>query len=148
MAIGHRVEELRKRARMSQTELAAAIGVHQQTIAKIEAGARPLRLSEGSEIADTLGLPLQALDVAENEGLQDLLEALREARQARDALSLALGRLEEVAAAVYDTPIPDETWREVDTFFAIVRAGVANAEREYVVNGRRGDVDGFDPEKA
>lgn len=148
MAIGRRVEGLRKRGRMSQTELATAIGVHQQTVAKIEAGTRPLRLAEASAIADAIGVPLQALDVAENEGLQDLLEALREARQARDALSLALARLEEVAAAVYDTPIPEETWREVDTLFTVARAGVAHAERDYVHNARRGGEDGLDQTEA
>jgi len=57
---------------MSQTELAQKVRLRQQTIAKIEAGTRPLRMVEASDIAVALEVPLSALDDRPNATLDDL----------------------------------------------------------------------------
>jgi len=67
-----RVSELRKAKGLTQTDLAKALqdfpGVklgHQQTIARIEAGDRPVRLGEAPYIARVLGTTVQAMVSAE-----------------------------------------------------------------------------------
>jgi transcriptional regulator with XRE-family HTH domain len=52
--IGASVARYRVARGLSQAQLAQAIGVHQQTIAKIEKGTRPLRFSEATSIAGVL----------------------------------------------------------------------------------------------
>lgn len=59
----HRMKALRDRQGRTQAELAtlataAGLAFHQQTIQRIESGARPLRLNEAGVIADALGAKL------------------------------------------------------------------------------------------
>ncbi|WP_255801419.1 helix-turn-helix transcriptional regulator [Mycobacteroides abscessus] len=64
--VGSNVQKYRKAKGLSQADLAAAIstpneGVHQQTILKIEKGARPLKLSEAEKIAHALKISTRHL---------------------------------------------------------------------------------------
>ncbi|MGN5238090.1 helix-turn-helix domain-containing protein [Rhodococcus sp. SJ-3] len=64
--IGQRIQELRQARGMTQHDLAEAANrlggtFHQQTIQKIEAGARPLRHSEAIKLTLALGVHIDAL---------------------------------------------------------------------------------------
>lgn len=56
-----RVKEVRARRGLSQRDLAARVGMSQAAIARIERGARKVRLDEANAIAEALGLPSTAL---------------------------------------------------------------------------------------
>lgn len=65
-AIGERLQLVRTRAGLTQGELVRklellGITLAQQTIAKIEAGSRPLKLAEGEAVATVLGVALDDL---------------------------------------------------------------------------------------
>lgn len=59
--IGKNLATLRTAAGLSQGELAERVGVAQQTIAKIEKGTRPLKVSEAVQICEVLKAPISAL---------------------------------------------------------------------------------------
>ena len=61
---GARVRELRTRRDMHQAVLALAMRRsgfrwHQQTVARVEAGSRPVRLNEATALAEIFGVPLE-----------------------------------------------------------------------------------------
>jgi DNA-binding XRE family transcriptional regulator len=58
--IGANVARYRLARGMSQSDLAEAIGVHQQTILKIEKGTRPLRYTEAVALARAMGTSVAA----------------------------------------------------------------------------------------
>lgn len=64
--IGKNLATLRTAAGLSQSELAKRVEVAQQTIAKIEKGARPLKVSEAAQICNVLNAPLAALTAKES----------------------------------------------------------------------------------
>jgi len=55
-ALRSMIEEARRKAGMSQQEVADALGVHQTFVSKIEKGERRLDLVEFLEVADALGI--------------------------------------------------------------------------------------------
>lgn len=57
----NRVHQLRKRAKLTQRELAARVGTSQQQIQRIEAGAAAVRLDVATRIASALGLRVHAV---------------------------------------------------------------------------------------
>jgi transcriptional regulator with XRE-family HTH domain len=57
----NRVFKLRKRAKLTQRELAARVGTSQQQIQRIEAGAAAVRLDIATRIASALGLNVHAV---------------------------------------------------------------------------------------
>lgn len=59
--IGTSVAKYRAALGLSQTELGDQVEMHQQTIGKIEAGTRPLKFREASEICRVLGVTLDDL---------------------------------------------------------------------------------------
>lgn len=65
--IGKRIAALRAVADLSQGQLAEALGVAQQTIAKIEKGSRPLKYTEAVTICSFLGVPVSALSESPTE---------------------------------------------------------------------------------
>lgn len=64
--IGKNLAALRIAAGLSQGELAEQVGVAQQTIAKIEKGTRPLKVSEAVQICEVLKAPISALTAKES----------------------------------------------------------------------------------
>ena len=70
---GQRVRELRQERGWSQTDLARRLGAYgfdltQTTVAKLERGARPIRLNEVAALADIFGVPVSDL-VGGDEGM-------------------------------------------------------------------------------
>lgn len=64
--VGAQVRRAREQARLSQRELAdaataAGLSWHQTTVAKVEAGDRPLRLTEAAVLARVLGTEVAVL---------------------------------------------------------------------------------------
>jgi transcriptional regulator with XRE-family HTH domain len=57
----HVLKELRRERAMTQEELAAAVGVHQGTIARLETGGRSPRASTIRKLAAALGVPVMTL---------------------------------------------------------------------------------------
>ena len=60
MTLGERIRKARK-GKMTQAELAHAIGVHEMTIRRWESGLRSPRMEEINAIADKLGIPVDEL---------------------------------------------------------------------------------------
>jgi Zn-dependent peptidase ImmA (M78 family)/transcriptional regulator with XRE-family HTH domain len=60
-AVADRVRRARRAARMNQTELAAAAGVSQATVSRIEKGQRGVSLTEADALAQALQMPLDTL---------------------------------------------------------------------------------------
>jgi transcriptional regulator with XRE-family HTH domain len=66
MNFGQNVRLLRKRAALTQVELAERLGISQQYLADIEAGEKPLRtLQLAATVADALGVSID--DLVNNE---------------------------------------------------------------------------------
>ncbi|RIU38541.1 helix-turn-helix transcriptional regulator [Mycobacteroides abscessus] len=61
VSIGKNLATLRVSAHLTQGDLAERIGVAQQTIAKVEKGARPLKHTEAIAICAVLNAPISAL---------------------------------------------------------------------------------------
>ena len=59
--LGHRIRELRKERRMSQTELAEKAGVALMTISRLERGEHDPHMKTLARIARSLGVPLLEL---------------------------------------------------------------------------------------
>jgi transcriptional regulator with XRE-family HTH domain len=64
---GVAIRELRKALGISQTELAAAVGVDKSLISRLEAGAQPKQFITVRKIADKLGVALAAITYPEPE---------------------------------------------------------------------------------
>lgn len=65
-AVGRRLAEQRKKAGMTQVEVAGRMGFAQSRVAKLETGARRLLFSEAIAFADLYGIRLSALDPADD----------------------------------------------------------------------------------
>lgn len=100
-ALGAKIRELRIERGMSQSDLADAMGkrgfpMHQTTVAKLETGKRPLRLTEAMAAASTFGLPAAALLLAtfraETPSEADLRTAISESQSKVHDLRRQLGR--------------------------------------------------------
>jgi transcriptional regulator with XRE-family HTH domain len=61
VTMGERIAQLRKARNMTQTQLAQALGVAQQTLQAYEAGARRIPVSALPTVARTLGVSLEEL---------------------------------------------------------------------------------------
>ena len=61
MGIGRRIKELRKRAGMTQTQIAAATGVNPSMIAQIERETKTVSLQLGKAIAKALGVDIMEI---------------------------------------------------------------------------------------
>lgn len=61
IAMGERVAQLRKARNLTQTQLAEALGVAQQTVQGYEAGSRRIPVSALPLLAKTLDVPLEVL---------------------------------------------------------------------------------------
>lgn len=65
--IGARMRASRERARLPQQHVAVAMAAvhghqwHQTTVAKVEAGQRPMKLTEAAAVAEIIGIPLADL---------------------------------------------------------------------------------------
>lgn len=81
--IGRRVRVLRERQGLSQNDLGGRLRIpmRQNTVAKLEAGLRPLRVAEVVDVATALGVPVVAL-WPEVDTLSEDSERMREANVA------------------------------------------------------------------
>lgn len=61
MSIGQNLKRLRNEKGISQSELAAGVGISQPMIAQVERGTKSLTLELGKEIADYLGATVDEL---------------------------------------------------------------------------------------
>ncbi|OBF42568.1 hypothetical protein A5719_03300 [Mycolicibacterium peregrinum] len=59
--VGANIRRWRDARGLSQADLASKLGIHQQTIQKIEKGTRPLKYAEAVHISDVLDIPLKDL---------------------------------------------------------------------------------------
>lgn len=67
--VGHRVTVLRDAQRVSQVELASALGITPQRLSNYERGARPLDVVIAADIADKLSGTLDYIYTGEMRGL-------------------------------------------------------------------------------
>ena len=79
--LGRRIAQERKRAGLTQEQLAAALGLERTAVTRIEQGSQGLDTLQLSAIAEALGRPPIAFFEAEDEPLELLLRA-PEARRA------------------------------------------------------------------
>ena len=129
---GAHLRSRRQLLEMSQTALAEAVGelgfpMVQQTIAKIEAGTRPVRLDEAAALARAVGLTLpQMLQPPINLAPGALKRALRRSRE-------AVAKLEE------DYTAADEARRAADLVAEEAASHLADVRRQLAL--RRDEVD-------
>ncbi len=92
--IGAKIKQLREERHWSQSQLAERLGelgfdLHQTTIAKMESGRRPLRVSEAVAVAQVFGLPAPTLFYIPVQGEPRAMEFMREMVQdAQEALEV------------------------------------------------------------
>lgn len=98
--IGSNIARMRASRGMSQTDLGDRIGMHQQTVAKVEAGTRPLKLREASEICQVLNVTLD--DMAAGPVQAGVRAAYR---QRLTALSHQRDEVKSIAHRIADTLI-------------------------------------------
>lgn len=60
-SLGHRIAEARARASLTQSDLAAAVGVDRSSVAKIESGIRRVTALELARIAQSVGVRIESL---------------------------------------------------------------------------------------
>jgi len=115
MTVGQRIKEARKRAKLTQKELAGKLGLACPTIAQWERGLRNPKLETLQKIADVLGIDvlelIQLKPTANNSGsekdgppvltiqidseiLNATVEAARELKERYEAEAAALARLD------------------------------------------------------
>ncbi|PVB45679.1 XRE family transcriptional regulator [Mycobacteroides abscessus] len=117
--VGVNVQHYRSAAGMSQADLAARLSesgerIHQQTILKIEKGARPLKFSEAIRVAHELGVPVTRLLGSETDAKTNadfISQAGKLSRTARLLEEIAEGLANElVFSAVLIGRIKDPEW--------------------------------------
>lgn len=153
--IGAAVRRLREGAGLTQAELAERLtkqgigGIYPQTVTKIEAGQRGMKLTEGIAIARVLGVPVEWLarpePVAEREGalkraVADLQASRREVEGAVGKYLDAVRRVELQIKSSADEGVDDSrlAWarREVETPIGdVVVVGHARRALDLVVSG-------------
>lgn len=82
--IGAKIKTLRKGKRMSQIELAEALGVSRATISNYEVGRRSPHLSELKRIAEYFGVGLDYFGVTTTDEVFDLLARAKEVFNSED----------------------------------------------------------------
>lgn len=104
--VAKNVRRLREARGLSQQQLGTDLapqgaGMHQTTVAKLEAGARPLRLNEVLAIAAYFDVPIESLWQKTGETLDDHEEAIREGeiRTVMDALEQAQAEVSRASSA-------------------------------------------------
>jgi transcriptional regulator with XRE-family HTH domain len=74
-ALGERIAQERKRAGLTQEQLAAALGLERTAVTRIEQGSQGLETLQLSAIADALGRPPMVFFEPEDQSLELLLHA-------------------------------------------------------------------------
>lgn len=82
--VGAKIKTLRKGKRMSQFELAEALGVSRATISNYEVGRRSPHLSELKRIAEYFGVALDYFGVTSTDEIFDLLARAKEVFNSED----------------------------------------------------------------
>jgi transcriptional regulator with XRE-family HTH domain len=80
--VSFKVKEARKAARLTQTQLAEALGVRFQQVQKYEAGTDRMSAGVLKKIADALGVPVGVFFEEPGEPLPAVLLSLAQAKQA------------------------------------------------------------------
>lgn len=138
------MEDLRSARQITQTALAEQVRergfpFHQQTIAKIENGTRPVRLDEAYVIADVLGssVPQMVLPLKQARDLQRLTDAWRTASRLRYAVLRAAAEYDsarqELAKEIRyleRTAADDETLMRIETAKPLVGLSVEEIVEE------------------
>jgi transcriptional regulator with XRE-family HTH domain len=113
--LGRNVRLLRERAAVSQRQLAEAMAErghswHQQTVGRVEDGARPVRFAEAEDLAAILGAPLDRLTWASGESrvVEYLNQAASSVTAAHEAVADSVRRLLGAVAAVEDDAARNE----------------------------------------
>jgi transcriptional regulator with XRE-family HTH domain len=108
---GARLRRERERQQVSQASLADSLtyhGVpwHQTTVAKVEAGERPIRLAEATALARLLGIPLATLAIGHDDerGTWRLRRAIAELERVRRRVDEQIGQLRQELLAGPDGP--------------------------------------------
>ena len=99
-AVGRNVRRLRESRGLSQQRLGTdllslGVGMHQTTVAKLEAGSKPLRLNEVAAIAAYFEVPIESLWEKTGETINEHEVALKERE-----LKIVKERLEEARAEI------------------------------------------------
>ncbi len=100
--LGQKVRQLRTERGWSQEQLAEKLNglgwaVHQTTIAKLEAGSRPIRIAEADTLAVAFGLPIEAMWYMPVTGEPWSLSAMRDAVKEVDR---TIAHLEETLRSI------------------------------------------------
>jgi transcriptional regulator with XRE-family HTH domain len=130
--VGKNVRRLREGRDLSQQQLGAdlallGIGMHQTTVAKLEAGSKPLRLNEVAAIAAYFEVPIEWLWETTTEMLDEREEATRqqEIRTVMDALTVARTEVERASAQVSDARKAHDTATALRLFTKAREASLA-----------------------
>ncbi|WP_344231449.1 helix-turn-helix transcriptional regulator [Kribbella hippodromi] len=130
--LGAKIRQLREERRWSQSDLADQLSrlgfdLHQTTIAKMEAGRRPLRVSEAVAVAHVCGLPAGALFWLPVQGEPSTLEFLREKIQDLEQQVEQTRQLMSESLATYAG-----VYAEQSTSLHMAVAAMSTAEAEIV----------------
>ena len=105
--VGTRVREARKRAKLSQTDLAKAIGSGQSYIFQIESGEANITLRTLVKLSAAVGL--SPSDLIPTEHSKRIAEMLRTTLQDLDRISIQLRQAYSLVADDPSFPAPDAT---------------------------------------
>lgn len=148
-AAGAVVQRIRTEAGLSQADLAekvagAGVSMHQQTVAKIERGTRPLRLEEALAIAEATGNEIwvfetdnQPRDIAAQRVVADADDARRKAEAAIDHYGRSLLKAVTVLQSMDEADRGKlanywlEEHQRVDDFARSIAHAVAEVERKH-----------------
>lgn len=149
VTVGANVRKWRESLGLSQVELARHVGegFQQQTIVKIEKGARPLRLSEAVRVAQVFGIEVKDL-YASDAGRIQLLGIFQSVRALYDAARDDVHNLEHMRLTMLDIaekceqtggPLPPDMREEIDFFGRedLVDVCVRDARRSPLLDLRR-----------
>jgi transcriptional regulator with XRE-family HTH domain len=129
---------------VTQHDIAAVLGVSQQTVAKMENGQQRLRLNEVEKLAQVVGVPLaELLGFGPSESTESLLARLDDERTRRDlasgAIALSDEKLAEFQAQLSEVQADIDTWRRGKWFMtndrSMAEANIASLERELAERG-------------
>lgn len=126
--VGRNLQRFRKAAALSQADLAEHLSARgfpfqQQTILKVEKGARPLKFDEVVAIGEILGVPVTALNEEYSES-QEIAAATAQLNNAAAAMSM---RRRQIAELEEQISHDDELMR--DAMRRLEESGVMGADR-------------------